>query len=260
MTDTRLRALERAAFRGDLEAQDRLLAERLRTGQATYRLMDQTKTYALGKCALQDSASEFHPIHRVDGQWVVRPLTFKENLEARLWMYKNAGEEEKKLLFDSSWTDSCTAVVYNGGTTKFKIIPISEHLIGLEKDFNEPLLAVDYNDPAFAGAVELDSKDARYNSRLKKEEVLTHPAWLAAAQDADLLVEYADVVFYEIKKRSSKDLGMDFRVCENPEESQLRALFVYYLLNGSGAHGSHNLNIGLFAHVTPIQPSGNNSE
>ncbi len=166
-----------------------------------------------------------------------RPLTFRETLAARLESYFTSEDKEK--LFNT-YLDTCTAVAYKEGSTKFKIIPISSDLLGLEADFNEPFVRIDYDEIA---GVELDRNEAVYNQLLTKDEVIKHPAWLAAVEgDERLLEEYSDLVFALLKEKYGKDKGMGFWLRSGVQEDQLRSVFVYNLNGYSSANGCYNFN------------------
>jgi len=217
-----------------------------------YILMPQTDTYALGLHALQEvCAKENNPNHPQftlpDKSMIYRPLTFKENIQARVENYEtthnpNGSErtiEERLSLITERWDDSCTAVVYKAGATKFKILPISEHLIALNRDFKEDFMRTDYN--TIVGS-ELDSKNGTYNLVMSLDSVLKHAGWLAAVEgDGALLRSYANIIFTELKRRYNTTKGMGFWVRQNTPTDELRALFVIYLDYNSNADGDDNL-------------------
>jgi len=207
-----------------------------------YILMPKTTTevqgiHALRKACEAESNSAHPQFPRDDGSRIYRPLTFKEDIEARVNDYEsNTGKDERLRLFNR-WLNSCTAVVYKAGTTKFKIIPLSPELVTLPEDFSDAYFPIDYD--AIAGT-ELDRNGAVYNTLLAKSDVLDHPAWRAAVEDdVDLLRTYADIVF---TAKSDPAKAMRFWVVQNPAEDQLRALYVYSLSSISNAYGNGNLN------------------
>ena len=219
--------------------------------EGDYILMDLVDTYAKGvhnlQKACQKRTASPHPTYtKPDGSLIYRPLTFKENLEARVTDYENNKDtEERKRLF-KRWNDSCTGLAYKKGATKFKLIHLSPELITIPEDFKQGYIKVDYD--AISG-VELDKKDATYNTLLSPSQIEVHPAWLAALEDdAHLLKTYRDIVFAERKT----DTAMGFWLRNEIVEDQLRALFVYNLYNYSIADGNNNLsNYGSFLHVAP---------
>ncbi|MFH1456327.1 MAG: hypothetical protein ABIF40_05260, partial [archaeon] len=120
-------------------------------------------TYALGvhklrnECKLEDS----HPTFVLDGNRVFRPLTFRETIEARVNDYEtlkdrdgNVRSKEDQLKLFKRYLHSCTGVAYKKSTTKFKIIPVCADLIGIDKDFNQHFLPINY---ANLTGIELDS-------------------------------------------------------------------------------------------------------
>ena len=175
----------------------------------------------------------------------VRPLTFRETLAARLESYFTS---EKRKKFFNTYLYTCTAVAYRGNldssykalieNSKFKIIPISSDLLGLEANFNETFVQINYDS---LGGVELDRKDAAYNRRLTKDEVVKHPAWLAAVEgDERLLKDYSDLVFPLIKKRFGLGKSMPFMLRSNVEKDQLSSLSANLLDANLLAEGRSN--------------------
>ncbi|MBI2146178.1 hypothetical protein HYU22_02470 [Candidatus Woesearchaeota archaeon] len=225
--------------------------------ERVYELMGQTSTYALGVHALQEAcsaeSSSLHPMIKfATAESVYRPLTFRENIEARVKEYQRThnadGTErtkEERLHLFGKWLDSCTGLAYKAQSTQFKIVPLSQNLITIDKDFRTEFLPVGYD--GLTG-VELDSSRGVYNTSLTKAQVVDHPAWRAAVDDVALLREYATIVFSE----NRADKQMWFWVRQNTPSDELRALFVSYLNSNSYAGGSNNLYIiGSFLRVAP---------
>jgi hypothetical protein len=233
-----------------------------------YDLMDETNTYALGVEALRDSYGRGEcPAQSLytkdDGGQIVRPLTFKEVLQARVDDFNrvqdNDGNErdldDRLRLFDH-WIDSATGVAYKAGSTKFKIIPACRPLVEIDAGFNEGFMNVDYG--ALAG-IELDSGAAKYNELLTREAVMGHEGWLAAVEgNRELLQEYSNIVFEQLERKYSRNTGMRFWVLSNTGEDQLRALYVYNLNYISNAYGINSLNSnGSFLRVAhTVAPEG----
>ena len=143
-------------------------------------LMPPVSTYAQGGQALRKMGAT--------------PLTFKENIQARVEAYESGNH----YLFDT-WLDSCTGIVYKAETTEFKIVPNCEQLRNISKDFSKKFLSVDYSK---IEGYELDSGrklfGIKYNKSLTKAEIIEHPAWLAVMEeDKALLKTYMDIVFVE---------------------------------------------------------------
>ena len=203
--------------------------ENLRFGQAVAALRAQCVS----------DASGLHPFEA----GVVRPLTFKENIQARLAQYAATGRAGSLW---SSWLDSCSAIVYKGGSTKFKIVRLSSHLLELPSSFRESLLGVNYGD--FAGP-QLDLQNDIYNQPLTQEQVVKHEGWLAVFEgDKDLLKEYAALVFGLLNRNTA----MQFWVVQNSAQDQLRPLAVYNLGIDSDCGGFRDLDGGgRFARVCP---------
>src|SRR3989344_6387875 len=219
-----------------------------------YILMPQTSTYALGVDAHRKSYENgdcpLQPIYtKPDGSRIVRPLTFKENLQARVETYNtlknvdgSAKTDDERLRLFNRWNYSCTGIAYKAGTTKFKIVHQSMDLIEISSEFNSGFMQIDYN---FIDGIELGSNDAEYGTLLTSSQAKSHPAWLAAVEnDNVLLSEYADIVFSLLKEKYKKTDGMAFWIRQNTETDELRALLVNYLNSNSSANGNCNLSGG----------------
>lgn len=234
--------------------------------EGNYILMDTTSTYALGAEALRVACrdSNPHPIHTYDlisddkEIQIYRPLTFHENLRARVEDFNREYDEsgaqrtlDDRLRLLARWLDSCTGVAYRRKTSKMKIIPVSQDLIEIDANFRDHYLAVDYTS---LDGEELDRSKGKYNELLTETEVIEHPAWLAAVNgDKALLKEYAGIVFAQLKERYKRDTGMIFWIRDTTATDELRALFVYNLDNYSSAYGNISLNkYGSFLLVAPV--------
>ena len=229
-----------------------------------YQLMDVTSTYALGVEALREAcrASESHDIHIHEfvgdkKASIYRPLTFKENILARVTDFNKKLDEsgaerslDDRLRLFGRWLDSCTGIAYQAGTSNMKIVPICQNLIEIDSSFKEHYVAVDY---ASIDGMEIDRSKGKYNLLLTQEEVIVHPAWLAAVEeDKELLKDYADIVFTQLKEKYQRDTGMRFWVRDTTQEDELRALFVDKLNYSSDASGINNLyDCGSFLLVAP---------
>ena len=210
--------------------------------QGRYILMPRTSTYALGVHALQEACTPDDPQHN----GVYRPLTFKENLQARVEDYESHQGEERVRLFNI-WLDSCTGIAYKAGTNKFKIIPVCEQLITIDKEFNSASLSLDYDS---LQGTELDKSKGKYKKLLTQQEILEHPGWLAAVEgDKSLLQAYADIVFAE--KKAEKVMG--FYPLDSWNKDQVRVLFVGDIYDDSNASGYYLNDVGSFLRVAPSQ-------
>ena len=228
-----------------------------------YLLMPEARTYVLGVEALREYSAKGYSMQslytRTDGSWIVRPLTFKENLLARVETYntiKNADgsvkTDDERLKLFNKWLDSCTGIAYKAGTTKFKIVQQSLDLIEIPSEFNQQFMQIDYDS---IDCIEFDSSDAKYITSLSLSKIKSHPAWLAAVEgDVTLLSEYSDIVFSLLKEKYNGTNGMGFYVRSNTGTDELRALWVDYLYGYSGASGDYSLNNGgSFLLVAPSQ-------
>ncbi len=217
-----------------------------------YILMDSVSTCALGVHALReacdaDSASPHPKYVLADGSSVYRPLTFKENIEARVNDYEQKKPDNERLQLFNRWIDSCLGMAYQMKTKKFKMVLQCPELITIAKDFRGGHLPVSY------GSVvdeELDSEVGIYNTQLTKDQVIEHAAWRTAVEeDVALLKTYRDIVFAE---KGNPEKAMGFWVRQNPDTDELRALFVLDLDYYSLAGGDCNLySGGSFVRVAP---------
>ena len=196
-----------------------------------YELMPQADKYALGVEAVRNAAT-LNPMHK----GIYRPLTFKENIEARVNDYnilKNPDGSERtaedRARFFNTWIDSCTGIAFKKGSPLFKIINECSELITIDSAFNEEYLPVDYSK---LQGNELDSSKGTYDKGLTKEQVIEHESWIAALQgDKSLLKNYAEIVF-NVKKGNEL---MGFYVRSNTGNDELRALCVGSLAGDSNA-------------------------
>lgn len=231
--------------------------------ESSYKQMPVRATYVLGVHALQRACerdhSTVHPQFTLDdGSQIYRPLTFRENIEARVQDYETLhtlhGRKrtlQERLRLFNHWQDSCTGIATKAESTKFKIIPICKELITIPKDFEGGYVSTPYRklEPA-----ELDIKKGRYRQPLTKAQVLELPGWQAAVEhDTSLLSAFTAIIFAELKRLYQRDTGMGFYVEQNTKEDKLRALLVYYLGGYSGAGGDYDLNDrGSFLRGSPV--------
>ena len=150
-----------------------------------------------------------------DNSSVYRPLTFKENMIARL--------EDNSLFNDN--LNSCTGIAYKKGSSLIKLNPETKELIMIPKKFYEASMDIDYD--SFQGQ-ELDASTTSNQDK-----------WLVAmggnnAENRDLYNNYQQKL-HEITGISKKDL-MNFYTINNPSKDQLRALCV---VNGDSIAGGN---------------------
>ncbi|MDP3734673.1 MAG: hypothetical protein Q8R37_05580 [Nanoarchaeota archaeon] len=215
-------------------------------------IMPRADTYARGvhqlrqHCKQETSITHItHPIFEIDSKKVYRPFTFKENILARVedyWtLYNSDGNKrdiDNRLRLFNTWLDSCTGIAYKVNSPEFKIILQSPHLIGINEDFNDEFLPIDYASLLGDGVITLNRNNGTYNQVLTQEQVPEQPAWNAAVEeDKPLLQEHTDIIFSQRKRNN-----MGFWLRTGVAEDQLRALFVYNLDNDSYAYGSSYLN------------------
>lgn len=216
-----------------------------------YILMAQTSTYALGAHALQETCNADvaspHPKYVfADGSSVYRPLTFKEDIEARVNDYEQKKPTNERLQLFNRWIDSCLGMAYQMRSKKFKMILECPELITIAKDFRGGSLPISYSS---VDCEELDSEGGIYNAHLTKDQVIGHVGWRTALEeDIALLTAYRDIVFAE-KKNPEKAMG--FWVRQNTHTDELRALLVSSLVSGSGALGGGLYLNGSFVRLAP---------
>jgi len=189
----------------------------------------------------------------------IRPLTFKETIEARLNAYKTGmTEDEKKFLLFCCWLSTCTGIAYpasnSANPNKFKIIPICEELINLDYKFKESFLKTHYN--SLQGE-ELDRSQGISEALLTKKQAKAHPVWLAAVEgDRTLLSEYANLVFSLFKGKNMRFIIADIAHIGNTP--QLIPLDICYINNNSNASGFNNFDyISCFIRIAnnPYNPN-----
>ena len=199
-----------------------------------FDFMPRASTYAIGvhdlRAACEADPRSLQPQFKCDdGTLIYRQLTSKENLQAMVEDYNRAknpdgslrSDKERLHLFTKTYKDSCTGVAYKGGSSKFKIVPVSKELVEIAKGFNQATLLIDY---ASIAAPKLDRSKGKYNQHLTKNEIVNHEAWRAAVEDdVALLTEYRDIVF---TAKGDPQKLMGFFIMTNPDEDQLRALYV----------------------------------
>jgi hypothetical protein len=206
-------------------------------------LSPEAESYASGVYALRNAAKHPHPqFKKDDGSEIIRPFTFKENIEARVDDYNcltnpdgSKRTEKERLRLFSSYLDSCTGIAHKRGSSRFKIIPVCKELILIDEGFDANFLSVDYDS---LPGIELKRDAATYNHRLSKNKVLEHPAWKAAVGDDNLLKAYVDIIFGN--PRNSELLG--FCITRKTDCDELRALSLCDIDYGSYVRGQNDLN------------------
>ncbi len=164
-------------------------------------------TYAEAVFNIIQNAGENQPQFTLDdGSKLYRPLTFKENMVARI---------EQPELFDE-YLDSCTGVAYKKKSSLVKIQPICKELITIDKNFNNAYLDVDYS--SFEG------------EELNTEKTSKMDKWLVAmggvnAENKEIYNDYQKVLF-ERRPNLKREYAMNFYTVDNPSKDQLRALYV----------------------------------
>ncbi len=221
-----------------------------------YEVMPQQNTHANSVYALRDSYNGKEKEvpsqlwYEVNGEKIIRPLMFRENLQARVDDFETLKNEngstrtiEDRLRLFITWLDSCTGVAYSSqNEDDFMIIPECKELIMMPKDFCDEYVQIDYASLQGKGT-QLKRSQAKYDQLLTESEVMSHPAWIASVEeDITLLCTYTSIVFKHIPHREGKVMGFYLR--NQIEKDQLRSLFVDNSDNNSYADGYDNLDNG----------------
>ena len=224
-------------------------------------------TYTPSKIAFDEAChlenSLVHPVYlHPDGKKVYRPLTIRENLQARVddfWKLKAAEGKERSFydriqLFEERDLVSCTSIQYQEGTTKFAIIPLDHQLIRLPKNHDDTTNCIPSLGPL--PEVWLDSSQGKYNQPLTPAEVLEHEGWLVAAEgDRALLREHSSIVFYLLQKdtASPQYKGMAFYVALSSPGQVKRVLLMKDLVSGCQVTDSSLYTHCSFIKLSPAQ-------
>ena len=170
-----------------------------------------------------------------DGRKIIRPLTFRENLLARVDDFETLRNkdgskrtmEQRSRFFHNRSLDSCTGIAYSSNNDDFMIIPVCKELITLPRNFNSEYISIDY--ARFQGkGFSLKRSQAEYNQRmgLTKSEVIYHPAWVGSVEgDMSLLFAYVSIIFDQILRQ---DKAMGFWLQEGIGKEQLTNLSVMH--------------------------------
>jgi len=216
-----------------------------------YEVMSQTNTYAEGVYALRNFYEETRYeapkqlLYACDGQKIIRPMTFKENILARVEDFETRVPKDgtKRTLDDRlklfrERLDSCSAIAYSSqNKDEFMIIPLCKELITIPKDLSNNFISICYSD--FQGrGISLKYSQAKYNLLLTESEVISHPAWIAAVEeDMRLLIAYSGIMFDNMKLIGGKTAGF-FLHNEMKSEDMLLGIFVKSNINNSDIGGS----------------------
>ncbi len=194
--------------------------------------------------------SGLHPFFDRDA----RPLTFKESIQARMDQFDQSGGKDWSLW--TTWLDSCTAIVWEAGGRRFKIVPgVVGTDVGVARDLNPLLMTlpanVEYLPANFENTPgEPLTVDATYGRALTFDEVVTHLGWLAAVEgDVALLRRYATTAF----ARMGRERAMGFYTTRSGLPDHLRPLCAYNLYDNGYCSGIRGMDGGSrFARVRPL--------
>ena len=217
--------------------------------QGDHTLMPQTNTYALGVHALQEQCqrdnNQNHPQFDLpNGRKVYRPKTFLENILLRMDDWETLENpdgsdrtlDERKRYF-TTWLDSSCGIAYEKSTTNLKLRLQCPELIGIDKNFSEESLPIDYS--SFINDVALDGSS----------QTFARDGWLALLEGKEAVYTKYLKVLKEIK---GNDITPNFWKRQNCSKDNLRAVYVNNLIDLSFANGDYVLNNdGCFVQVNP---------
>ena len=229
-----------------------------------YELMPGMGTYAKGVHALQNSylGKEAEVPSKLwyenNGQKIVRPLTFRENLQARVDDFETLKNKDgskrsmdERLRFFNTGLDSCTGIAYfSKKKDDFMIIPVCKELITIPRDFDDKYIPINYTSLQGKG-FSLKRSQAKYDQLLTESEVISHPAWITSVEeDIPLICAYTSILFNHILQG---DKAMGFFLRNQIEKDQLRGLFVSSRNYSSDAYGDDYLSSGsVFLRATSL--------
>ena len=209
-----------------------------------YELMLEATSYANGVGAFRDSYKDKEAevpqqlLYDNNGKTIIRPLTFRENLLARVEDFETLNNSDgtertldQRLRLFKKWLDSCTGIAYSAEQTDsnqtddFRIIPVCKELITISSSFNQEFISINY--ATLQEGTPLKRSQAKYNLGLTQSEVLEHQGWLVAVEeDKTLLQAYSTIVFSNMVQSNGNAMGFYLR--NDIGRNQLRALFVDY--------------------------------
>lgn len=168
--------------------------------------------------ACQEEDNCLHPqFTTAAGAQIYRPLTFRENMLARVEDYYTLNEWTRFRLFDINLY-SCTGIAYKANSSKIKIIPLCKELIDIPDNFSDHFLPLDYDSLQGEGVVEVEINT--FYLSLSKKGALNSPLWNAAAEeDKSLLKEYINLVS-SIRELEDISFALDYPA----DTDNLRAL------------------------------------
>jgi len=237
-----------------------LAKETTRQAVEKYLLMPETRTYSIGTNTLQKKCTrannQNHPQFMLPERGkVYRPLTFKENCLAQLHEFNtltnsNGSQrtlEQRMEFLIQPFIDSCCGIAYPGkgrNSSKFKLILQSPELIGLEKNFDQEFISVDY--AQLACTRELDRKRSDYGVNLNPREIDSHEGWLTLFEDdRTTLRNYRKMVEEALALRNpgvQRGAFMAFPLLDALTDDQLRAVSIYTVDCRSSINSYDDLN------------------
>ena len=206
-------------------------------------------TYASALAALQTACNNdpnnAQPTFTLpNGSTVYRPLTLEESIRKGVEHFNTdiSRPMAERLRFIDCIRDTISAVTYKGGTSRFKITPVSPHLLSLPSTFRESSIAVPYDS---VQGIELNTSNGIYNQGLTDGQILDNEGWRTVVPDTHLLRAHRDIVKSALTQRNRNtplEPFMGFYVITQPKTDYQNALFVYWFGGGSYAYGKGSLN------------------
>ncbi len=138
--------------------------------------------------------------HINDEDQVVRPLTFKENMEKLVNEFESEIRfktyEEQLKFMQPEYLYSCTGIVIAGGNQNIRIIPQCSELIMIKEDYNTEICIECYFSNVQGEGVTIDTSKLICGRGLTKYEALEHDGWKALFEfDRSLYRAYVDIVY-----------------------------------------------------------------
>jgi len=166
----------------------------------------------LQQACLEDQNSRQPRTH----EGIIRPLTIEEQVKVFVDNYAKGRE-----LLNIFW-DSCSAIVYKGNSSRFKILSLSPQLLSLDQETEIAELDIDYHK---IEGPEFDRKDSAYRVPLSLEQYISHPVLNELLPDLALRREYGKIAGKMNKKGDVFSLFVE----PNPLKDVLKPLYINHL-------------------------------
>lgn len=173
--------------------------------------------YALCIDKIKTSSEDPQPyVTAKSGNTIYRPLTFKEDIAARVHDFESKielSEDERAELFKKS-TETCSAIAYKPGTPRIKVIRLSDDLLSLGSTFNESYVKKDFDSLDGLGFFLDKSYPGGLRGSKTKSQFLFDPLFNALLEeDKALISAYCDIAQYVAspqRQDSPFDISLDY--------------------------------------------------